>query len=245
MPTKRHRHPTHHPSPLVIRSRGRHHPGHGTPLHRTRTGRAAGRPTRGRPRGRPHPGDLLVCPAAPARRAARSPRRAGSVGRLAHPAGPLRAARPHRTRARQAPLQPGRRPGSGAKHGESRTPPPRRAGPHLPPRLRGAALARQDPAALCPYGPGLQRLAPAARRTTQSCRTGDARVVGRGQGGARAAAQAALSGFHAATRAGHSPDATTRPASPPSVGRRRLVRGGRRPGSLRRLRRRRSPRAPA
>ncbi len=233
MPTKRQRHPTHHPPPLARTVATVDTRCHGCrPRKPTRTVRAARRPTHRRSRGRPHPGHLLVRQATAPRQPPRRPPRAARLGRLAHPAGPLRPARPHRSRERAAAVSARRRSGPLAQHGQPRAAPPRGPRPDLPPRFRDGPLAWQDPAAVRPHRPRLQRPAPATRGASRPRSAGDTQVVRCRQGDARPPAQTARLRLHDAVRHRSSPATATQAAASPCF-RRRLVGLGRR-----RLRRR-------
>ena len=193
------RHTTPRPSrgqPLPRDTRERDRPA----IHRTRPVRAARRPRGRRPRRRAHAGHVLLRPAAPPRLSPRRAPRADHVGRLAHATRPLRPARSHRPRACQAAVPARRWIGPVPQHDQPRAPPPRGSWPHLPPRLRKRALARQDPTALRPHRSRLQRLAPAAARAARPRHAGHTDVVRRRQGGAGPVAQTARTRLHDALR---------------------------------------------
>ena len=144
-----------------------------------------------RPRGCPHSDHVLVRPAASPRPPPAYARGTGRLGRLAHAAGPLRAARPHRQVTHGATVAPGSRARACTQHGQPRVAPPRRPAPHLSQRLRRAALARQDPAHLRADRAGLQRASSAQRAPPHRHGRGDEALAGHRQDRARSPASQA------------------------------------------------------
>ena len=201
------------------------------PSPHPRSLRVTGRTHRRSRRGCSYSPHFLLRPTTPSRPPARPRRGTAVVGRVADTARSLCTARPHRAVAHGTAFRAGRRARTLPQHREPRAATARRPEPHLPQRLRGAALARQDPAHLRADRAGLQRPAPAEEGPPQRGCRGRPRLVRRRPAPTLPAPSTAggpvgsADATGGATTAGapRAPD-TTHPIHPARCGR-RLLRG--------------------